>query len=641
MTENDFLQTLLKLRSEGLFFAIDTETTGLSPHKADKLFSVIVTGEHANHYFSFKDYPAAPGLRDWLREKKSDIEVHDFYMEEKAGLSREWIRYFDIILNDPLVTVFMQNAKFDWAFLENEGCDIKCQVYDTEVLSRASNNILPVHSLNEQAKREFGKEKIELMRTYMDEFKLFTEVMKPGAKKPARNYHFDLVPHGLTKPYGLQDGNLTLDLGMLYFDRFGMNKPLTPEQEKRSIQAVMRMESKLIPVCYRMEKRGIMIDREYCKRAEKHEAARILKAEAEFKALTGLPELVNSGECLGPAFIDLGYTPGKTPDGSWAITDTFLKQVKHPLSQAISDYRDASKRCNTYFRGFLWFADQNDVVHANIKQAGTLTGRFSYKDPNLQNQKNDDESAPFPIRRAFIPRPGHFFLSVDYDQMELKLMLDYAEEMGLIERIKAGHDAHQATADMTGLSRKAAKNVNFGLGYGMGLDALALKIGCSKDDARKFRQAHNRELPNVKRLINAAKEKAERQGFVTTYLGRKLLFPDKAFSYKAINGVIQGSAADIVKLAMIELDQFLADKKTKMLVQVHDEIIFEVPFSEYDIADSLISIMAKAYTPTYLPLTCSSSFGLESWQDMKSGNPREHFGEEAGNRIQRANIPEA
>jgi DNA polymerase-1 len=330
---------------------------------------------------------------------------------------------------------------------------------------------------------------------------------------------------------------------------------------------------------------------------------------------------------LEKAFQDAGEIIPRTDKGNPSFNDEALESFKSPVAEIVRGYRDAHKKANTYYRNFLYYADAEGVIHANIKPGGARTGRMSVTDPALQTLPADEEDNPFPVRRAFIPRPGFFFFMPDYDQMEYRMMLDYARQMDVIEQVKGGMDIHDATAkaisDMLGIAmtRSQAKTLNFGLLYGMGIDALAAALKTTVEKARQLRNAYFQALPFVKGFIRRVTHRAETTGYIFNWTGRRSYFDKKEFCYKAPNALIQGGCCDVLKTAVNLIDDYLAGRKSKILMLVHDEILFEIHESESQICRDLVGIMANVYPHRYLPLSCSSEHSFQSWGNKLKGYP--------------------
>lgn len=559
--------------------AVDTETTGLEPFKSNELFSIIIVSPTKGYYFNFNWY--------------SELGVEKYVLKDKAALKP--------IFDTPRLWIF-QNAKFDLHFLAKAGLLPVGEYYDTKVGARILYNIHESYSLDALAERELGERKDDAVMTWLEANKCYAMVPAPGRKKMTKNYHFDQVPFDIISKYGIKDGKLTLAV-----------KQKQMEQYIETDLPVMKNEMRLITTLYDMENLGIKIDREYVEKAAAHELARVEKYVDEWGKLIG-SELVDSGEYLKPVFEGFGFTIPWTDKMEPNVDAEVIAGIDHNSARILEAYRDAEKRYTTLM-GILSAADSNDVVHTNFRQDGTVTGRMSSFGPNLQNLSAED-GGEYPIRRAFIPREGFFFVSIDYKQMEFRLLLDYANERELIGKIMDGHDPHDSTAELTGLSRKAAKTLNFGLVYGMGIKKLGKAIGVDEGEAKAFKFKYFDALPKVREFLWGAARRQEQRGFTWNWFGRRFFLREKRFSYRAPNSIIQGGCADICKIAMNNIHYYLTDKKTKMLIQVHDEILFEVSFDEVNLIAMLQNFMEKAYPYRNIPLTCSVSYSLKSFHDM-------------------------
>ncbi len=615
VNEQNLSEVLAAIKSEP-FPAVDTETTGLRHFHQDRIFSVIVAcADDVVYYFNFQDYSK------FFTEDTDEFQAHT-YKTTGPVLDRRVLQEFPNVLNGK--TVFLQNAKFDLGMFYADGVVFDFDVHDTEVGARLLDNDHFKYNLDSLVERAFGEHKEDIIKKYMDARGLYTKQFVAGKKEEQKNYHYDRVPYGMVFSYGCKDGWLTRKLGMYQLERMKLFS-----EEKNSFgfsfQDLYNNEKILTKKCLLMERRGILIDKEYCEKARQFERDRYQSAQTRFEQDTGT-EFVDSGECLGPIFRDLGFNLPKTEDGGDSVDDRVLASITHPLAEVVREYRDAYKRCNTYFTAYLYHADKDGLIHPDMRQAGTKTGRFSYRDPNLQNVTKDEDLAnPYPIRRAFVPRPGYMYVMIDYNQMEFRMMLDYAGEIPLIRKIKEGHDPHQATADMTGLSRKHAKTLNFGILYGMGLDKLGAALGVSREEAKKFKKMYFDGLPMVESLIIQATSKAKLNKQVCNWFGRTFQFPDSNFAYRAINSIIQGGCADVVKKAMVGL------MEEPLILQVHDELVLEVREDELHMVEKAVQVMESQYPYRYLPLTCSIEHSLKSWGDPVEGLP---VGAKAGNDVQ-------
>lgn len=581
--------------------SVDTETTGLLSWKGDRLFSIIIGTEKDTYYFNFKEYEG---------------------LEEESVLPKDWMLLLEVLWKDPNKVIFLHNAKFDLSMLDKDGLQIQSILHDTEVIARLEHNDHMSYSLADCALR-IGEQKSDAVEEYIKTHKLIESKPIPGKKGRARNKRFDKVPFPIISTYAEQDARVTFKLAKHQLQVIKTTDETRAENASyRTLSSLVDVERALTPVLYGMEKVGTKVDLSYCEEAILFEDARIKQAEREFKDVTGF-DFKDHGKHFATVFSALGIETVNTAKGNPSFTDEVLEKIDHPVVKIIQTHRDASKRANTYFRSFVFHADEDAVIHTDLRQAGTRTGRMSCANPNLQNlSKDEEEGLKYTVRRAFIPREDFYFCMIDYNQMEFRMMLDFAEEMGLIKMIRdGGHDPHIATAEMTGLSRKAAKTLNFGLLYGMGIEKLSKQLKVDLETAREFRKKYFSELPRVKGFLRAAQIKAENSEKVTSWAGRVFRFPEKKFSYKAPNAIIQGGCADVVKYAMVDVGKFLKPYKTRMLLQIHDELLFEIHRDELGIEKELQKIMESIFPYKHLPLTCSVSHSFKSWDDKVDGMP--------------------
>jgi DNA polymerase-1 len=396
------------------------------------------------------------------------------------------------------------------------------------------------------------------------------------------------------------------------------------------LPSLIETEQALTKVCFDMERLGIRINRDYCQAGYEHELGRANQAAQAFADLSGFP-FVDSGKSLAKAFDAVGEAYPKTAKGNPSFKQDVLEGFTSPLAKLVLENRAASKKANTYYANFLYYADSEDRIHPNMRQAGTDTGRFSYSEPNLQNVPKE-ESGEMKVRSAFIPTSRDWCLvMIDYDQMEYRLMLDYAEQMDVIQQIlDQGLDVHEATAKMMGVTRTAAKTLNFMLLYGGGTEKLAVALGVSLERAGQLKHKYFKTLGNIKAFTRQVMNRAESRGFIFNWAGRVCHFPlmrnprtggmDR-FAYRAPNHLIQGGCADVVRLAMVKCHEFLKPLRSRMLLQVHDELLFEIHRSELGIVPELKRIMETAYPHRHLPLTCGVDHSWSNWGNKVSGIP--------------------
>lgn len=581
--------------------ALDTETTGLQPYLGAKLFSLVVTDERDSYYFNFQPYPNV--LTSFVLDLATSVRL-------LSGL----FGHADILW-------YLHNAKFDLAFLSNLGIELAGQIHDTEAIARVEYNQHMEYGLDACAKR-IGFSKDDAVEKYIKEHKLYEKIPVPGKKQAFVRKFYERVPYDIISRYACLDGSVTWQLGRSQEEKLEAIHRSLPEGRPSPL-SILQTERQLTKTLFEMERVGIRIDKDYCEKALAHEEKIIAQAADEFEAYTGV-KFVDSNKVLAEAFTKMGEAFPKTEKGNPSFTDDVLMGYDTPVAEIIRRYRTAAKQANTYYRNFLTLCDEAGAIHPSIRQGGTATGRVSCANPNLQNLTGETSDIEYPVRKAFIPREDFIFAMLDYDQMEYRLMLDYANEREVIKRIlEEGLDVHEAIAQKFNRPRKQAKTLNFGILYGMGLDALGSALGVDRSEASFLRSEYFAALPSVARFIREVQHVAETRGHIFNWAGRVCHFPDPRFAYKAPNHLIQGGCADVVKIAMNECAAFLKKSQTKsrLVLQIHDELLFEIHKSELTLIPQLQAIMAGVYPQRHIPLTCSVAWSDKSWGDKIEGMP--------------------
>jgi DNA polymerase-1 len=603
VTTDNFGETYDILKAEE-YIGLDTETFGLKIY--DDMFCLQLSTDGYQFYFNFLEYPSNPFVWD----KK----------ELLADLADLW--------RDKNKTWFIHNAKFDLHRFYNHAWYIRGRIHCTQAVARIIYNQHISYSLDACVQRAFKEKKDDGVEKWIKANKAYTWETIEGKKKRIKNKHYDQVPFDIMFDYGCSDVELVRKLGVWQLDK------MPPDY-----QEVYERECKLVKTCMDMEQEGIKIDKEYVAYA-KEEEKRLLAKAKESATEQANEEYKNGPKWLSAAFDRVGQQYRINPQtGNPMFDKDELAGMDSPLARTVREIRTREKYIGTYYSSFQHFGGVGGIVHANIRQSGTDTGRFSYSDPNLQNvpKEEDFKRGTVQVRKCFVPREGHCFVMIDFDQQEFRLMLDYAGETSLIRKImEHGEDVHQATADMLGVSRKEAKTLNFGLLYGMGYAKLSNQLSISPAEAKELRRLYFARLPHVQKFINGVVSKAESRGYIKTWAGRRLYFPDSEYAYKAPNHLIQGGCGDIAREAMNRLSDLLAGYNTNMLVQVHDELLFEVPFDELELVDDLRKEMEDVYVPhNGMQLTCGVEHSWVSWgkQDVEDGKPRIYISEEGTPRV--------
>jgi DNA polymerase-1 len=575
VTKDNYVRVAGALNGEDTF-GFDTETYGVE--FMDRLFAIQIATRKDVYYFNFHDYGDGTPV-----------------------LNRRAIAGLHFLFKDPKRMWYIHNSKFDLRRLALEGMYINGPVHCTQMAARFVYNQHQTYSLDACLKR-IGLKKDDAVGNYIKEHKLWEWVTHTGKKSRTKKKFFDKVPFDIMFEYGCWDAEAVRILG---------------EKQREQLKGEKYYENdlELEKVCYLLEESGIKTDTDYARRGYIWELEQQEIAKQRLTEISGEP--YKSGpKWLRSTFDKFGVEYQINEKTNNPVFDKkALQKIDHPIVDEILAYRRHEKYAGTYYATYK----EQETIHAFIKTFGTDTGRFSYAEPNLQNvpkEEDLDNDIPFQVRGCFKPRADHCFVMVDFDQQEFRLLLDYAGEHDLIRRINDhGEDVHQATADMVGVSRKMAKTLNFGLLYGMGAEKLAGSLGVSVAEAKSIKRQYFARLPMVQRFIRRVIETAETRGHIKTWVGRKLYFPNKDFAYKAPNHLIQGGCGDIARHAMVSLQKEIFEGiRSNMLLQVHDELLFEVHRDELDIIPAIVNIMENTYEPfNGMKLTCGVEHSWESW----------------------------
>jgi len=593
VTVDIFDDVVRRFSQEGLY-GFDTEAYGLK--HSDDMFSFQLSDDNGPMYFDCTD-PRMPILSDMC------------------------LTAIRTIFNNPKSTFFIHNAKFDMRRLAMHGIEIKGTIWDTEVIARLIKNNLPIYTLDACAKR-IGLKKDDKVKEYIQKHKLFTVEQIPGKKKKSKNLHFDKVPLDLMIPYAEQDAVVVRDLGLWQMDYLKLRQDSS--EWSRSTDLVAN-EQRLTKTCARIEDRGITINVPYVQEAKAYMEGLLEEETRNFERISGLP-FKDSSKLFKEAFDSLGEEYTFTKLGNACFNKKALAKYSGELPDSIKKIRLFNLYIGTYYASFLYHKDVRHAIHANIRQSGTESGRFSYSNPNLQNIPKEEECLyPYRVRGSFTPRQDYCFCMLDYDQQEFRMMLDYAGETSLIQKINEGNlDVHQATADELGVSRKHAKTLNFGLLYGMGVEKLAEDLKLPIEQAEYLKRLYFSKLPRVQTFINDVIRTGKQRRVVYNWFGRRCYIASTDLAYILPNHIIQGGGADIIKIAMNKIDDLLLGTRSSMLIQCHDEVLLEIHKDELDLVPKIKTIMESVYIPRNgMKLTVGVDHSWKSWgyDDLVGGLP--------------------
>jgi DNA polymerase-1 len=563
-------------------YGFDTETYGLG--RKDKLFSIILADGRGAAYFDFNPLSDEP-------------------------LPRKLLSKFAPVFGNRCSLFYIHNAKFDLIRLQQEAIPFLAAAHCTEVHAKLIRNDHITYSLDACLSR-LGLKKDDAVKKYIMDNKLYEYHLIPGKKTRKRKPFYHLVPLEIMQPYGEMDAIGVRKLGE-WQSQVICQSPTTIE--------INRMEMDLTKTCLEIENNGIRIDKGYMKRSIRDLTMKVNKIRNEFEELTGI-EFNDGKKTLEAAFDKLGIKYPTTEKGNPSFNDKVLSELDNALTRIIKKYRTYHKLLNSYLVSFFYYEIDNKI-HCNIRQSGATTGRFSITDPALQTlPKKQTAHDLVDIRRCFIPDPGTLFVSIDYDQVEYRVMVDMAGELDLIDSINNGLDVHTATAEMMGVSRTQAKTINFMIIYGGGVNKLASTLGIYKSEAVELMGKYKAKLPKINQFI---KDKSKYTS-TKTWSGRTLYVDDRNFKYKLPNYCIQGGCADIMKMAMNEIAILLRGRHTQMKLTIHDELLFQTVPSEIWLVKEAKYIMENIYKPVNgLGLTCSATYSTLSWsnQDQTEGLP--------------------
>ena len=591
LTEADLNRWVEKLKQAKLF-ALDTETDNLD-YMAANLVGISFALENGEAAY-------LPLQLDYLGAPKT--------LEKTTALA-----LLKPILENPAIQKVGQNFKYDLTIFARNGIDVQGVAFDTMLESYVLNST-GRHNMDDLAKRYLGHQTIS-----------FEEI----AGKGKNQLTFKQIPLEQAAEYAAEDADVTMKLQQVLWEKLSKE----PTLEK----LFKEMELPLLGVLSRMERRGVLIDSDALFLQSNEIANRLSELEEQAYVLAGQPFNLASTKQLQEILFDKLGLPviQKTPKGAPSTNEEVLEELafSHELPKVLVEHRGLSKLKSTYTDKLPQMVNpQTGRVHTSYHQAVTATGRLSSSDPNLQNIPIRNEEGRR-IRQAFIARKGFTVVAADYSQIELRIMAHLSQDQGLINAFTQGKDIHRSTAaeifgvaldEVTSEQRRNAKAINFGLIYGMSAFGLSRQLGIGRADAQSYMDLYFKRYPGVQTFMHDIREKAKAQGYVETLFGRRLYLPDinssngmrrKAAERVAINAPMQGTAADIIKRAMIQLDQKLQnDPDIAMIMQVHDELVFEVRSEKVAFYSELIKTQMESAADLVVPLIVDVGQGT-NWDE--------------------------
>jgi len=586
------LDRLVKRLSEAKTFAFDTETTGLNPMAAG-LVGLSFSPAAGEAYY---------------------VPVGHVGLDSIVQMSlEEVIAKIKPLLEDKKMAKLAHNGKYDMTVLAERGVTVQNLSFDS---------MIAAYLLGEKS---IGLKSLAFARLAV-EMTPIAELIGKGAKQIPMSH----VEISRAADYASADADMTLRLAEIF----------EPELKEQGLwQLFAEVEMPLTPVLLGMERNGIALDTDLLKQMSKRLGEQLLKLEKDIYDNVGHQFNINSPQQLSNVlFEELGLPTARKTKGGYSTSANILEELRgvHPVISFILDYRQLSKIKSTYIDALPNLVNpKTGRVHTSFNQTRTSTGRLSSSDPNLQNIPVRGEMGK-EVRQAFIAPEGSYLLSADYSQIDLRALAHLSQDRSLLDAFRHDEDIHRATAaqvfgvdpeKVTPEMRRTAKTVNFGVIYGMSDYGLEQATGLSRQEAAAFINAYFEKYPGVKQYLESTKEKARKEGYVQTILGRKLAIPEinhpnrqlrEAAERMAINMPVQGTSADIIKVAMINLGGEMAKRKlkSKMLLQVHDELIFEVPRAEQAEMGKLAAELMSSAIELSVPLKVDVKTG-PNWGDME------------------------
>ena len=568
------LEEWLRLLEAAELFAFDTETTSLEYMKAE------IVGV---------SFAVAPGRAAYLPLRHDYAGAPD-QLDRDASLAR-----LKPLLESAQHAKVGHNLKYDAHVLANHGITLRGMRYDSMLESYVWNSVAIRHDMDSAAEKYLGIRTIH-----------YEDVAGKGAKQIS----FSQVPVDKAAEYSSEDADVTLRLHQVLWPQIGTAPALLKLYEE--------IEQPLVPVLQAMEYHGVLLDRQMLRTQSSELAKRLMEVLADAHKEAGAPFNLDSPKQLCNILFEKMQLPvlRKTPTGQPSTAEDVLEELaeSYRLPKLILEHRSLSKLKSTYTDKLPEQINQKTGrVHTSYHQAVAATGRLSSQDPNLQNIPIRTPEGRR-IRQAFVAPPGHVLLAADYSQIELRIMAHLSGDAGLLNAFASDQDIHQATAAevlgvpldaVTGEQRRSAKAVNFGLIYGMSAFGLAKQLAIPRGAAQEYIDLYFARYPGVKRYMEETRAQAKAQGYVETVFGRRLYLPDinarnkqfqQAAERAAINAPMQGTAADIIKRAMISVDRMCAGGAgARLIMQVHDELVLEVEQSRVaEVAEAVRAHMMGA-----------------------------------------------
>lgn len=566
-----FLETVAQKIKNSTLISYDLETEGLDPYSGDRLVGVALRLDQKTE----EGYPP-----------KFDSYYFSFRHQEGENYPLELLPDLIGLINDSGLPILMFNAAFDLAFTWAEGLKLENPIYDVMVAAHLNNENEASFQLKKLGEKYLRADAAASERMLMEalEGRGYTGKTAKGQIK--------MLPGSVVAPYAIEDVNLTHDLGSF----------LSSKLRKQGLYKLWLESGAYTVALASMMFAGVPIDKDKCESllAEAKEKAQAVRQE--LAKLTGIPT----------------FNPRSAPQvckylGISSSNKSVLRNVSNPAVPLINEYRGWAHAATSYYGPFLEHVKPDSRIHCRLNQIGTVTGRIAASNPNLMGIAKENDH--FHVREVIAAPPGDLLLSFDYSQIELRMLAYYTQSPFMLDVFKRGVDLHQETAEYVGISRDEAKRTNFGASYGVGAEALAENLNCSKARAEEILHRYHSSIPEIKRLYRQMEEQAATDRYITMWTGRRRHYGPLDEYEKALSNLIQGGVGEVMRVTITRLAHLLYGLRTKMILQIHDDILFVGPESEILKLAKPIKTVMEGYNFKNVAIVAEGKIG-HNWGQM-------------------------
>jgi DNA polymerase-1 len=578
ITEEKQFEEFLEVAEKHPIIVYDTETTGLLMYGGDRI---------VGHSFFIPYNP-----------EDKDTDGFKCYMPFRHtrgdNLPLTYFKHMARIFADSRKALVGWNLRFDTEMLRNEEITVHNQHMDVMLAAHLANENEFGFSLKGLGAKYVGEDAgtpEKILNDKLKRIKQSIDKYHPDKKHRVAKQYMGYLDPSEVADYAIQDVVLTWKLLKIY------QKAL----EHQGILDIWLEVNQYVKAVVGMERQGLLISPERCLTN---------KAECERKCDSIYKKMMKS---VGYPFNPRSHPQVSNILGQKETDRAALAKCKHPIARLLEEYRRWDKAKNTYFTKFLQLKDKHNRIHSHLSMIGTISGRLSCRKPNLQALPRKSDT--YKVRPVVVAPQGHALLAVDYSQAELRILAHYTKDPFLLKTYENNEDIHQSIADRVKIDRNIAKRLNFGIVYGLGVNEAMLQFNLKQKDARQLLNDYHAQIPGIRKLYNAIDNFAQRHGFIALWTGRRRHYRKHDETWKAMSNLIQGGVAEMMRVAITKLEDALMMFNTNMILQVHDEVLFEVPLDELKMVASVVKKIMEDFDFA-VPIVAESKVGL-SWGEMK------------------------